>query len=338
MAVRSFGFLITRRWVIFAVVVAALASLAWWLGEWQFHRLEDRKDRNAIVERNLSRDPVPVDEVLAPGVPVAKSEQWRHVQATGTYAVDQTIVVRYRTRDGVSGVDVVVPLVTADGTALLVDRGWLATDNRGTAEPDDVPAPPSGEVTVTGWVRADATGDSIKVSDQSTRAISSKQIGPAIDLPVFEGFVDLDEENPAASDPLERAELPELDNGPHFFYGLQWWFFGVLAIVGFIWMAYDEWRGATGKPRRARAVAKPKPQAKPKKPRTDLRTRLDRRAIEADAAADRAEAATRAADASSADQSARSIPPSTGTITPVTKDAPGEAKNAATRPNSSGAP
>ena len=32
-----------------------------------------------------------------------------------------------------SGVDVVVPLVTADGTALLVDRGWLATDNRGSA-------------------------------------------------------------------------------------------------------------------------------------------------------------------------------------------------------------
>ena len=25
-------------------------------------------------------------------------------------------------------------------------------------------------------------------------------------------------------------ELPELDNGPHFFYGLQWWFFGLLAL------------------------------------------------------------------------------------------------------------
>ena len=71
------------------------------------------------------------------------------VTATGTYAVEDTVIVRYRTRDGASGVDVVVPLVTADGTALLVDRGWMATDNRG-ADVADVPAPPSGEVTVTG--------------------------------------------------------------------------------------------------------------------------------------------------------------------------------------------
>ena len=63
------------------------------------------------------------------------------VTATGTYATDDTVIVRYRTRDGASGSDVVVPLVTPEGPALLVDRGWLATDNSGT-EPVDVPAPP----------------------------------------------------------------------------------------------------------------------------------------------------------------------------------------------------
>ena len=37
-----------------------------------------------------------------------------------------------------------------------------------------------------------------------------------------------------------HAELPDLGNGPHFFYGLQWWFFGVLAVFGFFYLAYDE--------------------------------------------------------------------------------------------------
>ena len=55
------------------------------------------------------------------------------------------VVVRYRNRDGVQGVDVVVPLVTATGTALLVDRGWLETDPSG-ADRDDIPDPPAGEV------------------------------------------------------------------------------------------------------------------------------------------------------------------------------------------------
>ena len=53
------------------------------------------------------------------------------VTATGTYDVDDTVIVRYRTREGASGVDVVVPLVTDSGAAVLVDRGWVAADNRG---------------------------------------------------------------------------------------------------------------------------------------------------------------------------------------------------------------
>ncbi len=240
---RSVSFLLSRRWILFGVAVVLLAWLAWFLGEWQFHRLQDRKERNTIVERNIEADPVPVDEVMAVGEPVTREEQWRRVTAVGEYDVANTVIVRYRTRDGASGVDVVVPLVTGEGTALLVDRGWLATDNRGT-RPEDVPAPPPGEVTVTGWVRQDATGDSTKVSDHSTRSISSEAIGTELGLRTYAGFVDLAEESPEPADPLERAETPDLGSGPHFFYGLQWWFFGLLAIFGFCYLAYDEWRKA----------------------------------------------------------------------------------------------
>jgi cytochrome oxidase assembly protein ShyY1 len=238
---RSVRFLATRRWILFAIVVALLAWLAWWLGEWQFGRLEDRKASNAIVERNENAPVVPVDQVLAPGRAVDEDDEWRVVEATGTYDVEDTVVVRYRTRDGASGVDAVVPLVTGDGTALLVDRGWVATGNT-AADPADVPEPPAGEVTVTGWVRVDATGDSTEVTDRSTRAISSEAIGAALDREVYGGFLDLRSEDPEPEQPLAPAELPELNNGPHFFYGLQWWFFGVLAVFGFCYLAYDEWR------------------------------------------------------------------------------------------------
>ncbi|MCW2845356.1 MAG: hypothetical protein JWN22_3272 [Nocardioides sp.] len=249
---RSLGFLVSRRWALFALSVVLIAWATWWLGEWQFHRLEDRKASNAIVRHNEALDPAPVADVLAPGRAVADSQEWRQVTATGTYATDDTVVVRYRTRDGESGVDVVVPLVTDDGPALLVDRGWLATDNRGE-DAADVPPPPAGEVTITGWVRVDGTGDSTRVTDHSTRSISSSRIGDAIDRQVYGGFVDLESEDPAPDTALAGAELPELDNGPHFFYGLQWWFFGVLAVFGFFYLMYDEWRRArTGQ--RARSI------------------------------------------------------------------------------------
>jgi len=239
--VRSLRFLVSRRWIVFFVVVVVLAYATWWLGRWQFHRLADRQQDNAVVERNEGAAPVAVGDVLAPGREVDPVDEWRVVTATGTYVADETVIVRYRTREGSSGVDVVVPLQPDDGPAVLVDRGWLATDNSG-ARPDDVPAPPTGTVTVTGRVRVDATGDSASVADRSTRAISSERIGAAIGRDVYSGFLDLRSEDPAPDTPLMQAELPDLGNGPHFFYGLQWWFFGLLAMFGFCYLAYDEWR------------------------------------------------------------------------------------------------
>lgn len=331
---RSWRFLLTRRWVLFALVVVLLCYAAWWLGQWQFHRLEDRKESNAVVRANEDREPAPVADVLSPGGEVAGDDEWRQVTATGEYDVDETVLVRYRTRSGASGVDVVVPLVTADGTALLVDRGWLRTENQG-ATAADVPAPPTGEVTVEGWVRADATGEGIDVTDHSTRALSSVTVGPEIGHPVYGGSIELRSEDGEPATGLEPVELPELNNGPHFFYGLQWWFFGLLAVVGFGYLAWDERRSA----RRGDGVADGEPAAVPGGAgggRQARRAEKNARKQAVRAAYQRAYEKERAEREQA--QRARSMPPSTGSITPDTNDEAGESTNAATRPNSAGSP
>jgi len=232
--------MLSRRWFLFFLAVVVLAYGTWWLGEWQFGRLDDRQARNAVIEANAHDDPVPVGDVLEPGKSVAEDEEYTVVQARGTYAVDDTLVVRYRTRDGAPGVDVVVPLITADGTALIVDRGWLPYDGPTQAARDQAPAPPAGMVTITAWVRADGEGGSTEVSDGGMRAISSTAVGDALDLDVYGGFVELLSEDPAPAESLEAPEEPDTGEGPHFFYGLQWWFFGVLALGGFGYLAWDE--------------------------------------------------------------------------------------------------
>lgn len=235
-------FLFTRRWVLFALVVAALAYLAVILGQWQFHRLEDRKGSNALVAKNLDSAPVPVESVLRVGAPADDQDEWRRVVVHGTWDDTNTIVLKYQTRDGGPGVDVVTPLVTEDGTAVLVDRGWMATANDGATRPSTPPAP-DGPVTVTGWVRVDASGRAAKVSDHGTRAISSVEAAKVLPYPLYGGFLDLDTQTPEPAVALARVELPDdTSNGPHFFYGLQWWFFGALAVFGFGYLAYDEAR------------------------------------------------------------------------------------------------
>ena len=260
MRVSAWRFLLSRRWALFALVVVGLVAGTIWLGNWQFDRLTERKGDNAVIRANETKDPALVGDVLASGRAVDEDDEWRLVEATGTYAPEESVVVRYRTRDGVAGIDVVVPLVTADGPALLVDRGWVETEPSGT-DRGDVPDPPSGEVTVTGWVRADGTGDSTGVTDRSTRAVSSEKIGAALGRDVYGGFVELRSENGEPAEGLEPVELPELNNGPHFFYGLQWWFFGVLAVFGFCYLAWDERRNGPRGDRQGHRTAKQKAQS-----------------------------------------------------------------------------
>jgi len=236
------GFLLSRRWLLFAVVVALLAWLAVQLGQWQFHRLDERKHTNQVTATNLAAIPVPVDDVLSPDDQPGADDEWRRVTVHGRWDDAHTVVLKYQTRDQGAGVDVVTPLVTDSGKAVLVDRGWMHTDNTGGTRPD-LPAATKGRVTVTGWVRRDATGSATKVSDLSTRAISSARIGEVLPYPLYRGFLDLDKQSPRPSKALARTELPDdTSNGPHFFYGLQWWFFGALAIFGFFYLAWDEAR------------------------------------------------------------------------------------------------
>ncbi len=67
---RSFRFLLSRRWALFALAIVVVAWATWWLGNWQFHRLADRKETNSIagsgVWFSLATTLVPTCPLLRP--------------------------------------------------------------------------------------------------------------------------------------------------------------------------------------------------------------------------------------------------------------------------------
>jgi cytochrome oxidase assembly protein ShyY1 len=238
-----FGFLLSRRWVLFALFVVALGLGCWRLGIWQFDRLEERRADNAIIEHNLAAPAVPAASVMEPDRPLPEQRQWRRVRATGAYDVADTTLVRYQTRDGRPGVNVLTPLRSTRGSTVLVDRGWIPVTNDPTA-PVDPPDPPAGRVTVAGWAVPDQTGEPDQVTpiDGEVRLISSQGFVGRTQGPLLHGYLTAARETPPPAEPLVRAEPPELNSGPHFFYGLQWWFFAALALGGFGYFAYAESR------------------------------------------------------------------------------------------------
>lgn len=237
------GFLLKPRWLGLLAFVVVFGAVCFRLGWWQWERHDDRIARNEIIREHFKADPVPIDQAVPAGNEVTEDTEWVSVTVTGTYDPKHTATVKFMQRDSAPGADVVLPLRLEDGTAILVDRGWIQTDN--TGDRPDVPTPPEGDVTITGWLRPNsaAGGEAVRLNDGQIRAIDSAGFGESVPYDLRQGYLNLQTEDPQGADAPAVEPKPDLSQGVHFFYALQWWFFGMIGVVGFIWFAIAEARG-----------------------------------------------------------------------------------------------
>ncbi|GAA4959242.1 hypothetical protein GCM10023224_51490 [Streptomonospora halophila] len=237
--------LLSPRMLAFHALVALIVPSFIWLGFWQLHRWEDKSAAVALQEANMAAAPVPVDRLASPSEEVSAAEQWRRVTATGRYDAEHELLVRNRDGSGGVGLHVLTPLVTGDGTALLVNRGWIEQPPTATTRPD-VPAPPEGRVTVTGRLRSGESEEStgIRVRDGLPEGqimlIDVDRIAGDLPYPVYGGYAELTEQRPAASDRPEPVSPPELNTGMNLSYAVQWWIFTVIAIGGWVFLMRQE--------------------------------------------------------------------------------------------------
>ena len=109
-----------RRDIGLLVVALLVAGGCSRLGIWQLDRLRQRKARNAALAERLAR---PMIEARA-GIS-ADSARQRRVIATGKYEFAAERTWPGRSYEGTPGVALITPLRLADGSAVLVDRGWV---------------------------------------------------------------------------------------------------------------------------------------------------------------------------------------------------------------------
>jgi cytochrome oxidase assembly protein ShyY1 len=138
---------VTPHWWGINVFVVLAIPVCIFMGTWQLGRFEERVATQHAAETRP--DPAAQAAVpLAKLLPVDQETSGRHATATGRYG-DQFLVPD-RELDGKIGSYVLTMLRTDGGKALPVVRGWLAGGEK-------APAPPAGEVTVTGALQASET-------------------------------------------------------------------------------------------------------------------------------------------------------------------------------------
>ncbi len=228
------------------MVVVCFAVLAFdVLSPWQFSRNKEQVEQNAAIERSFTIAPQPLRKLVAPGAAPTADLEWRQVQLTGHYLPGAEMVARMRTVQGEPAYEVLVPLRLTDGSAVLVDRGYLRPAEG--AQVPGYPPPPSGEVTVAGRLRLDEPDPrhrEVVVQDGQRQVyeVNSHTVDAATGVRLESGYVQLSDNTPGV---LSALPLPQLDSGPFFSYALQWIVFGTMAPLGlgyFIWQELTEGR------------------------------------------------------------------------------------------------
>ncbi|WP_395397786.1 SURF1 family protein [Novosphingobium sp. BL-8A] len=230
--------------MMLAISLFAAAAFAV-LGVWQ---LERRVWKLALIEAVESR--VHAVPASPPGLPEwggvsAAKDQYRHVVVTGRFLHDRETLVQTATEMG-TGYWVMTPLEIADGTVILVNRGFVP--DRFVAQRSRLAAPASGPVRITGLLRmSEPKGRLLRANQPSENRWYSRDIAAIASArrlpPTAPYFIDADASPIAESWPRGGLTVVAFPNN-HLSYAATWFSLAMLSMFGFVMF----WRPGADKP------------------------------------------------------------------------------------------
>jgi cytochrome oxidase assembly protein ShyY1 len=255
-----YRFLLSPRWLGAAALAVAACVVMVLLGNWQLSRYEERSGINARIDAAAAGGPTPLTAVLprpttagTAGPRPAADTAWTKVTVTGRYDPAHEILARGRTVDGAVGFEIVTPLLLDDGTAVLVDRGWVPPADGGAIATPVVPAAPTGTVTVVGQVHlSESRPAPLERRDGriDTRRIAVPHLATELPYPIYGAYVLLTEQTPAADPLFKKIPIGHENAWQNGGYAVQWWMFAVMALIAFGWQARKEALGDGPRPDR----------------------------------------------------------------------------------------
>ena len=211
-------------------VALLLIAACLFAAQWQFSRGSNQSANNKIIAANLDLPSLNIQDIENLD-PVAN--QWRKITLQGKFSMSNQELVRNRYYEGKFGFEVLTLFTTTNGQNFWVDRGWVAAGPN-AATPPDVEQVTGESIEITARIRSENLSRQLQGSFFVTRATSEKpeSIAKLQGIDANEYYLDLLGSPDGQVRPLTEIELPELSNGPHYAYGIQWLAFALLALTG----------------------------------------------------------------------------------------------------------
>ena len=211
-----------------SLVALILIAGCFWASQWQFQRGIDRHQRNSNIESALSKPTMNLEDISSD----YDSVEWRSVTASGTLDSTNQILLKNRYFEGVYGYEVLTRMKLEDGRNLWLDRGWVKAGKDAKTAPEITPVP-DGTVSITARLRLDRSlpqGSFFALPASGAGMISKLNAQSGLESEGF--YLDLINGSDPRLKPEVPAQVPELSDGPHLAYALQWIFFAGLIVYG----------------------------------------------------------------------------------------------------------
>ncbi|MDP1937665.1 MAG: SURF1 family protein [Hylemonella sp.] len=221
------------------VLVAALAAAAGTarLGLWQLDRAAQKVDVHEAQLRQRALPPLRTSE-LPHDATAVPAQVYRSVVLQGVWLAAHTVYLENRQMNGRPGFYAVTPLRLDDGSAVLVERGWVPRDLMDRLRVA-APAPPTGVVQVQGRI-APGPGRLYEFEGAASGPIR-QNLGVAAyaretGLPLRPFSVVQEDGISAPADGLLRQwPAPAADVQKHYGYAFQWFALCALIIGLYVW-------------------------------------------------------------------------------------------------------
>ena len=220
--------LLRPSWIISHIFVLALLVSTVNLGFWQLRRLEERKSNNAQIMETTSRESVSVNDLYLHDKD--SYQNYVPVRAKGTFDENREVYLINRSRDAVPGVEVInsFALETDPVSHVVVNRGYLPYKifNDGQSE---LWKPPSKMLELEGYIMLAFSDGKLRGNEINRIDINllSAEWGVPL-LPVY-----LQQNQQTMNDWPAQIKPPELTEGSHFSYAVQWFIFTLIGLVGY---------------------------------------------------------------------------------------------------------
>lgn len=203
---------------------------------WQYHRGVSRHDTNVQIKSNTARTPLTETEFVAllKDPNSLPSNQWRTISVTGSFKPDHELLLRNRYVEGKYGFGVITLFESNSGEIFWVDRGWIQA-GKDAKTPPEVLATSTNQISINARLRtSDLTnrvqGSFFAIPNGKKSQLQNWDKSQSVETANFS--LDLLSASDSRLDPKFPNPLPELTDGPHFAYALQWLLFALLALFG----------------------------------------------------------------------------------------------------------